>query len=221
MLNHHLQKKKDYYAELASNPTTQTEENAFLNTCILNAWFEFDKYFKKLDESPAYYASTALNPSLKWAFLEGKWRGISNGVSEFTWVAAALHDVADLWTRVYDKGFVESDREELEADEFEEFIKIRAPLANQDSNSYASYCNTDCINEKEYDSLLQYWIQYESRSPQLARFAFEMLSIPAMSTECERVLSSAKLLISDTRNHLGDDIIEASECVKSWMNQGL
>jgi hypothetical protein len=51
--------------------------------------------------------------------------------------------------------------------------------------------------------------------------AVELLSIPAMSDEPERSFSSAKLLISDRRNRLGDDIIEASEWLKSWVKQGL
>jgi hypothetical protein len=43
-----------------------------------------------------------------------------------------------------------------------------------------------------------------------------MLSIPAMSADPERLFSSAKLLITDLRNKLGMDIIEAFECLKSW-----
>ena len=46
--------------------------------------------------------------------------------------------------------------------------------------------------------------------------AFDMHSIPAMSSECERVFSSTKQLISDRRARLGDDIMEASECLKAW-----
>jgi len=49
----------------------------------------------------------------------------------------------------------------------------------------------------------------------------EVMSIPAMSDEPERQFNSAKLLISDLRNRLGDDIIEAAECLKSWVKQGL
>ena len=51
--------------------------------------------------------------------------------------------------------------------------------------------------------------------------AFDMLSIPAMSAECERVFSSAKLLITDRRGRLKEDIIEASECLKSWIEAEL
>jgi hypothetical protein len=51
--------------------------------------------------------------------------------------------------------------------------------------------------------------------------ALEILSIPAMSTEPERVFSGAKITISDRRCRLGDDIIEALECCKSWEREGL
>ena len=56
--------------------------------------------------------------------------------------------------------------------------------------------------------------------PQFLRFTFNILSILAMLIEYERVFNSAKLLISDTRNRLGDDIIKVSEYMKLWLNQG-
>ena len=42
-----------------------------------------------------------------------------------------------------------------------------------------------------------------------------------MATECERTFSSAKKLITPDRNALGDDIIEALECLKAWWDNGL
>jgi len=40
-----------------------------------------------------------------------------------------------------------------------------------------------------------------------------------MSTEAERIFSGSKLTISDQRSRLGDDIIEALECLKSWAHE--
>ena len=37
-----------------------------------------------------------------------------------------------------------------------------------------------------------------------------------MSSEVERMFSSSKILISDRRNKLGDSVIQAVECLKSW-----
>ena len=48
---------------------------------------------------------------------------------------------------------------------------------------------------------------------------FDTLSVPAMSAECERVLSSCKKMITPERNRLDEDIIEATECLKSWWDQ--
>jgi hypothetical protein len=37
-----------------------------------------------------------------------------------------------------------------------------------------------------------------------------------MSDECERLSTSAKVLLSDRRSRIRMDIIEASECLRSW-----
>jgi hypothetical protein len=47
--------------------------------------------------------------------------------------------------------------------------------------------------------------------------ALDILSIPAMSTEPERVFSGSKITISDRRCRLGIKLIKALECLKSWM----
>jgi hypothetical protein len=51
--------------------------------------------------------------------------------------------------------------------------------------------------------------------------AFEILSNPAISTEPERVFRGAKIIISDRRCRLSDNIIEALECCTSWEREGL
>ena len=48
------------------------------------------------------------------------------------------------------------------------------------------------------------------------QMAYDHLSIPAMSAECERVFSDTKLTISPNRNRLKEDIIEATECLVQW-----
>jgi hAT family C-terminal dimerisation region len=56
---------------------------------------------------------------------------------------------------------------------------------------------------------------------QLTLMAFNILSIPAMSTETECIFSNAKLTISSNRNRLGEDIIEATECLNRWYRAGI
>jgi hypothetical protein len=52
------------------------------------------------------------------------------------------------------------------------------------------------------------------------QMAYDHLSIPAMSAECERVFSDTKLTISPNRNRLKEDIIEATECLVQWTRAG-
>jgi hypothetical protein len=46
--------------------------------------------------------------------------------------------------------------------------------------------------------------------------AYHDLAIPSMSAACERIFSSAKLLLNDRRSYLKPDIIEANECLRHW-----
>ena len=50
----------------------------------------------------------------------------------------------------------------------------------------------------------------------LARMALTYLTLPAVSAEPERVFSGAKIALSDRRCRMGDDVLEAVECLKSW-----
>ena len=47
--------------------------------------------------------------------------------------------------------------------------------------------------------------------------AIDLLSIPAMSADPERLWSGAKITVNDRRNRLGIETIQAVECLKSWL----
>jgi len=50
--------------------------------------------------------------------------------------------------------------------------------------------------------------------PTLAKIALNIFSIPAISSACERVFSQAKKIVTDERNRLSADTIEADQCQK-------
>ena len=45
----------------------------------------------------------------------------------------------------------------------------------------------------------------------------EILSIPAMSAEPERIFSGAKITLTDRRCSMGDEALAKLECTKSWI----
>lgn len=59
--------------------------------------------------------------------------------------------------------------------------------------------------------------EIEHTKPDLAAFIYDMAAIPAMSAECERVFSSAKLLLRDQRARLKPILIETYECLRHWL----
>jgi hypothetical protein len=69
--------------------------------------------------------------------------------------------------------------------------------------------------------LINYWKFKRNSYPRLASMALEILNIPAMSAEVERVFTSAKQTITDRRAHLKFDIIEACECLNHWEAAGI
>lgn len=69
---------------------------------------------------------------------------------------------------------------------------------------------------------LRWWRERgEHLYPTLAVMAYDLFAMPAMSSECERAFSSAKRLISEQRYNLKSDIIEADQCIRSWLKNGI
>jgi hypothetical protein len=79
----------------------------------------------------------------------------------------------------------------------------------QCSIASATPFNTKAIN-------LIAWLDILSQQfSSIRQWAFDTLSCPATSCECERAFSSAKSLITPDLNALSDDLIEALECLKA------
>jgi hypothetical protein len=70
---------------------------------------------------------------------------------------------------------------------------------------------------------IDYWLSatIQSQWPRLLRMAIDVYTIPPMSSEPERIFSLAGVLITQRRNRLKDDVIEAHECLSSWNRSGL
>jgi len=179
-----------------------------------------------MDDSPAYAAAVILNPSQHWQYFEQKW--IS--VRARAWLREAKVSVK----RFYDNNW----KDKHEGDQADEHITapanlqppqpLRDPTPFEQFLAPPAYYNREpeaLIDEyKEYNrtkpapapNALHWWRDHAQKWPNMAQMAFDLLSIPAISAECERVFSQTKLLITGQRNRLGDRVIEAVECFKHW-----
>jgi hypothetical protein len=60
----------------------------------------------------------------------------------------------------------------------------------------------------------------QAQWPELAAMAFDLLAVPAMSSECERVFSScAKMTTPDSGKLLGKTLWH-HQCLKNWQRRG-
>jgi hypothetical protein len=67
-----------------------------------------------------------------------------------------------------------------------------------------------------YFNPIEWWIEKKADWPILAQLALDLLAIPAMAAEDERVFSSTGKLITADRNQLDENSIEAGECLRHW-----
>jgi hypothetical protein len=113
------------------------------------------------------------------------------------------------------------EKEPSQGQELDEFDRIA-----QDLGKYTRPASQDewedYSNAEPYDigkiSALKWWCQDPQRKrwPRLSYMAIDILSIPAMSDEPERVFSGARRTISWERAQIGPETLERVECLKHW-----
>ena len=180
-----------------------------LGPMVNSGWYKFTKYYQLTDETHAYAAAVVLHPRRKWQWLTLKW--------DDDWVSTAKQAVQHAWDIGYKPLSTELEKSpprrtndfllDLDADDW----ACTAP-----TDEYTAYCATPPVITN--DPIL--WWQEEAQRtmyPNLSNMALDYLSIPAMAAEPERVFSSCKVTLSDRRNRMGAELLEALECLKSWL----
>ncbi|KAJ0126498.1 hypothetical protein HZ326_30399 [Fusarium oxysporum f. sp. albedinis] len=71
------------------------------------------------------------------------------------------------------------------------------------------------LEPEQVDDPVLWWIDHSNAFPRLSRFALDVLAIPAMSTDCERAFSLAKLTVSSQRHYLLGSSIESIQLLKN------
>lgn len=193
--------------------------DARLEAMINAGWRKMNKYYKLTDESPAYVAAIILNPNLKWAYLNYYWKP--------DWVAKAKALMKSLWSEYKSQDITPSAASQaaipMDTSAANPLKRSLAAFMQNHSQAsialdeYTHYCDQDTVLG-EGETPLNWWLQptQQKKYPNLSKLAIDILTIPAMSAEVERLFSRAKLTLNDQRNRLGMDLLRAFECLKSW-----
>jgi hAT family C-terminal dimerisation region/Domain of unknown function (DUF4413) len=187
------------------------KDHPSLSKMFNSGWSKLDKYYQLTEETPVYIAALVLNPRFKWQYINNNW-------GKKKWISKSKKMMQDLW-ELYKPQGSQMEQKEPEPKTSNQFLLF---LNEQDGDieviedEYAHYCAQPVIKGL-YDSR-DWWLQpaQQQQYPHLSQLALEILSIPAMSAEPERIFSATKLILTDSRNRLSMKMIEALACLKSW-----
>lgn len=188
----------------------------FMSPCCNSGWAKLDKYYSLTDRSPVYIAALVLSPQWKWDYIDNNWPS--------DWREPCQKQMSDFWTKEYKSTAVTVPTQTSEAyngvkNSFHKWAQQRrGTCLNQDE--YTKYLLTPIV--PEVTDPRSWWLKPTQRKsyPALSIIALDVLSIPAMSAEPERLFSGTKITITDRRNRMGIESIKATECLKSWLSKG-
>ncbi|EMT69251.1 hypothetical protein FOC4_g10000067 [Fusarium odoratissimum] len=211
--------QKKYYQDLRDDYLTPDEWSALGETrAFLQPFWKITQLTE--DESPAYGAAIILHPSRRVAHIKKNWPK--------SWHKPVLDGVRKHWKDYHHELPLPTttpqlrdeirrlDEYDLLARELDVVSPSMSELDEYDAFTTQPPIIIDC-------SPLSWWLREEQQQtyPRLSRMAVDILSIPAMSAEPERVFSGARRTISWDRCQLGSRTIERGECMKSWIKSGI
>jgi hypothetical protein len=114
-------------------------------------------------------------------------------------------------------------QQERELDAFDQMAqKLDKYIRPASQDEYQDYCSGEPYNIGKMPAL-KWWCQEVQRKrwPKLSYMAIDILSIPAMSDEPERVFSGARRTVSWDRGKMEAETLEMVECLKHWKRSGI
>lgn len=201
-------------------------QDDYVAACLTALWNKIEKYYILVDSMPVYYAAIMLNPTYKTHWFRQNWQT----EEKLLWIPIVEEKVKAIWRSQYKSNNSSSSsltsirtfsKDETAFDRLRAAKRLKLDSSASSSiDAFDEYLACDPVpwdEEKEgpFD-IIGYWSDRQSSQPQLARFAFDVFSIPLMSDDNERSFSAGRDMITYRRTRLLDDIIEACQCLKSW-----
>ena len=204
----------DFLLEKFEDAKLEYKDDIYMGLCCNAGWSKLDKYYSLTDRSSVYITALVLCPQWKWTYFKSNWPA--------EWVDPAQEAVQDFWNNQY-KPITNATANQEPATVQNHFLKWRADRKGSQGlqqDEYQQYLHSPIVEVSETDPR-SWWLEPTQRKqyPSLSLMALDILSIPAMSAEPERLFSGAKDTISDRRNSLGIRSVEATECLKSWLQK--
>jgi hypothetical protein len=176
--------------EPVQNTTTLADESCnFIRVCIEVSIEKVEKYIRLLDNAPAYWGAMILHPGIKWLWIDRTFDSehINRILTTFEHSFESEYPNLEALGAANEVEFDRLDPVQRSLDYLltSEFYNNTAAPANHDElEIYFTEPPMHSVTD-----VVEWWRVNESKFPRLARMAFDILSIPAMSDDCERAFS--------------------------------
>lgn len=200
----------------------------FIRMSVLSAVQILAKYKALMAQNPIYWAAVILHPMRRTKAVR-----YNHTTAEAQAIEASFNNFFALyWGDLQDQAEEDNGDDEQPPrkkqkvdegllDEFD-FIDDPEDVADEDCQAEVVRYFALKITSKIEKGPLAWWCESTQRKafPRLSRMAIDVLSIPAMSTECERVFSQAKLTMTSQRHRIKASTFEMLQCLKNWLRDG-
>ena len=133
------------------------------------------------------------------------------------WKNIMISNTRRIWNQEYNTAAEQAPLQAKQPDFLDKYLQRPSQLqVNHDSvfDAYITAMPIYCT--KSDQDLLGWWNQLINQYRALRQLVFDLILIPAMLAECERVFSSAKRMIPPDRNRLSNETIKMLQLLKNW-----
>ena len=203
----------------------------YMHERVERAWEKLDKYYQITDSSIAYISATVLNPMYKWQWFDARW-------TTPNLIPALIQgkvELRRLWESDYAGTFTarpitpQNIENSAEDDLTAFFIRTAAATAEhtrtQAIDELETYLREPLLDVPRHLVTsfrgLTWWLEdtQQRRYPRLSKMAVDLLTVPAMSAEIERVFSECSLALNSQRLSMSQSTLEQLMCLRSWRRQ--
>jgi len=182
-------------------------------------WYILSKYYSLTDQSPVYVTALLLHPEKRRKYIDRHWQE--------EWRVPAMTTARQYWTRYRDRPIqivqgMQTSRPQRQLTEYELLEQDMCVLEDDEEDEFERFVNAK-PQKMSTKTPLEWWTREQQRIdyPRLYQMALDILSVPAMSDDPERVFSGARRTISWDRARLSPHSVEMLECLNSWVQNDL
>ncbi|KAG6988651.1 hypothetical protein FOFC_02662 [Fusarium oxysporum] len=235
--------------ESAKRAVANFPDSHHLAVNINLGWLKLNEYYEHLNDSPLIYGAAVLHPAYRWALFddlcgddderqlwitkakemvqdlwEREYRDLEVDDPEIELPAnKRLKTSRNKFTawRTKKRGLTAGGISATESPIQSPAQSPRSSVGGLDLDEYEQWQRDIEDADASVTDPYEYWHIRRLKYPRLSRMALDLLTVPPMSAECERLFSTTGRMVTKSRNRLDASTIGLCQTLRSWLRAGL